>query len=344
MTGGSERRPSATNSLVPVIFDRYARKRLGSQAIANQLNAQGHRTRSGRPWSYSAVLTVLRNRVYLGEVFFRDTYHPAPHPPLVDAEIFDAAQRLMTERGEDAAKRAANSSDYLLTSVLVCAHCGKPFVGTAANGNRYRYYTCYSRQRYGTKTCNAERLPADELDEAVLNALLASYNRHDLIEEAIHAAWGRAEATRDQQQAELTTVDADIAKTEQAIDRYLLAFETGDLPQAQCGERIRNLGAKIAELRDRRTDLADALEASHPDTPSHAALAKVRARVKATLDAGPNPRPQDRHRRTRPQSPRRRPRRHTALVPAAPRLAGDKGSYASRIVGPTGFEPVTSRV
>src|SRR5680860_69570 len=107
-------------------------------------------------------------------------------------------------RENHAAKRAANSSDYLLSSVLMCAHCGKHFVGTAANGNRYRYryryryYTCYSRQRYGTNTCNAERLPADELDDAVLTALLICYERHDLIDQAIHDACGRAEATRAQ--------------------------------------------------------------------------------------------------------------------------------------------------
>lgn len=63
-------------------------------------------------------------------------------------------------------------------------------LGTAENGDRcrYRYYTCYSRQRDGTKACNAERLPADELEEAVLHALLRCYERHDLITEAVHAA------------------------------------------------------------------------------------------------------------------------------------------------------------
>src|SRR6266536_2036628 len=33
---------------------------------------------------------------------------------------------------------------------------------------RYRYYVCFSRQRYGQATCAADRLPADELDRALL--------------------------------------------------------------------------------------------------------------------------------------------------------------------------------
>ncbi len=46
--------------------------------MATGLNDAGYRTRSGRPWSHMSVLTVLRNRAYVGEVFFRDAYHPRP--------------------------------------------------------------------------------------------------------------------------------------------------------------------------------------------------------------------------------------------------------------------------
>ncbi len=48
--------------LVPVIFEAYATRRMGARAIAGWLNDGGHRTRAGRPWGHTAVLTVLRNR------------------------------------------------------------------------------------------------------------------------------------------------------------------------------------------------------------------------------------------------------------------------------------------
>jgi len=57
--------------LVARIFQLYVRQRLGTPAIATWLNDHGHRTRRGRPWSYTAVLTILRNRAYLGEVWPR---------------------------------------------------------------------------------------------------------------------------------------------------------------------------------------------------------------------------------------------------------------------------------
>jgi site-specific DNA recombinase len=94
--------------LVPMIFDLYADRRLGVRAIAAQLNAGGHRTKGGLPWSKHSVLSVLRNRVYMGEIFFRGTHHQAPHPPLVNAATFDVAQAILRERGDDVSKRASN--------------------------------------------------------------------------------------------------------------------------------------------------------------------------------------------------------------------------------------------
>ncbi len=85
-----------------------------------------------------------------------------------------------------------------MPGLVVCARCGKHFVGTSALGNRYRYryYTCFSRQRYGTKYCAAERLPAEELDAAVLDALLHTYERTDLFDKAVASARCRARSER----------------------------------------------------------------------------------------------------------------------------------------------------
>ncbi len=176
----------ATAALVPVVFDLYVTKHIGARSIAAWLNDRGHRTRAGRPFSHMAVLTILRNRAYVGEIYFRGSYHAASHPTLVDPEVFSQAQELLVARGEDYSKRASNSSDYLLSGFIVCASCGKHFVGTAAKGNkyRYRYYTCFSRQRYGVDTCKAERLPADELDDAILAALLDLYESSDIFDKA----------------------------------------------------------------------------------------------------------------------------------------------------------------
>ena len=278
----------AESPLVPVIFDLYANKRLGAHAIADWLRDAGLCTRAGKPWSFKAILTVLRNRTYLGQVHFRGIWRDASHPPLVEAGLFDAVQAILTERGEDVSKRASNSSDYLLTGLVVCGGCGRHFTGTKATGRNstYRYYTCGGRQRYGTTTCSADRLPAGALDDAVVRSLLAAYEDQDLFANAVAEAQERARLGQARHQGELSALDAELAKVEAAIDRYLRAFETKTMPETICGERVRDLGTQATALRARREALADETEDVELSAPTSQELSVLRERVAEAMAKG----------------------------------------------------------
>ncbi|MHB8578003.1 MAG: recombinase family protein, partial [Dehalococcoidia bacterium] len=128
-----------------LIFDLYARKHLGARGVASYLSRHGHRSRPGHLWSHVGVLGVLRNPVYVGKIAFRDVEYDAPHAPLIEPEVFAQAQRLLRKRGDDASTRRSNTTDFLLSGLVVCAACGRRYVGTAAHGRsaRYRYYTCF---------------------------------------------------------------------------------------------------------------------------------------------------------------------------------------------------------
>ena len=55
------------------------------------------------------------------------------------------------------------------------------------------------------------------------------YRQHDLIDRALAAGKDWAAALRRQREDELAVVETDLAKTEAAIETYLLAFEAGTL-------------------------------------------------------------------------------------------------------------------
>ena len=79
-----------------MIFDQYVNQQAGSSALAGWLNEQGYRTKNGRLWSSQSVITVLRNRAYLGEIYYRGSWYPAPHEPLIPHGLFDRAQAILT--------------------------------------------------------------------------------------------------------------------------------------------------------------------------------------------------------------------------------------------------------
>src|SRR5262249_25544120 len=162
--------------------------------------------------------TVLRNEAYLGPNELPGQGLPG-HPSAAHrrGSVPGAAGPAGRAWGE--LLEATNASDYLLGGLLTCAHCGSKFIGTPARGNRYHYHTCHRRNRYGRKGCPSERLPAEELDQAVLKAMLEASSNSDLVAEALEEARRRVPAATAQLKEQLAAVEADIRKTEDALER-----------------------------------------------------------------------------------------------------------------------------
>jgi hypothetical protein len=103
---------------------------------------------------------------------------------------------------------------------------------------------------------------------ALIEALIATYQRADLIEQAVANTRQQASTQRHDHQAELAKVTADLQATEDAIDRYLTAFEHNTLPEEECGPRVQRLRIRRDELRERQDQLRDLLAATHITAPT----------------------------------------------------------------------------
>jgi len=278
-------------AVVPVIFELCTNGQLGSRAIAMSLNARGQRTRTGRLWSHKAVLQILRNHVYAGEVRFRGLTHPATHDPLIDKDTFEACQAILDARGEDHSHRRSYATDYLLAGLVHCEHCGKRFIGTSAHGKlyRYRYYTCFSRHRYGRVACQADRLPAERLDQAVVDSLLGTLANTNLIEQALREAEAQIGQLRPRLDEELASVDARIKKTAETIERYLVAFESRTMPESVCAPRLESLDGQMRDLRMRRSEIVQASDSNPQPKIALGELQDLRDAVQAALESGSVP-------------------------------------------------------
>ena len=272
--------------VVRAIYTAYTDERIGSRAIAKRLNDNGHRTAVGGPWSGHQVIRVLSNSVYAGEINFRDITVPNAHEAIIDTDTFTVAQNIIAARGEEHSRRASNASDYLFTGKLRCPECGKSMIGTAATGRSktYRYYTCFARARYGSKECSAPRLLADQVDNAVLAALHDFYtNQTDLIAEAFAEAHKFHTSHHADRISELDTVTAEVTKTTNAIDRYFTAFENETMSEEIAAPRLEQLGTKLKQLKQRRDELADEIDAA-PAMPTEPELADILTHIDHVID------------------------------------------------------------
>jgi site-specific DNA recombinase len=212
------------------------------------------------------------------------------------ADQFDLAARILHKRSTQIGQRAANPSPYGLTGLITCPQCGRKFIGTVAHGRSrpYRYYICWSRDRYGTKAgCDIHRFNADELDQALAAALLDFYtNGADVIARAVHQAQAAYTTATASHRDQLGAIARDLKEANASIDRYLTAFEKGTLDDTDehISQRLTALRATIKQLRARKAQLELELD-QPPQAPTPGDLTKIRQRIQHVLDHGsPNER------------------------------------------------------
>ena len=261
--------------IVRRIFRFYAEGKLGTTAIARQLEAEGAPAPRKHGWSPSALQVILANPAYRGFVRWNGEVHPGLHEPLVNEETFAKALEILRRRSKDASLRRGNPSEFLLSGLVRCHHCGRAYVGTSAHGrsSRYTYYACSTRYKYGASKCNGERLPKDRLEAAVLAQLAGIYRDGELIERALAKAATLATEERPRVEEQLASTRAEVARIERKLERYFEAFETGELSAALCEERVRRHRERLEALRGQKADLARTLATQAHTPPDAAALA-----------------------------------------------------------------------
>jgi site-specific DNA recombinase len=321
-----------------LIFELYTKKRLGARGVATFLSHHGYRSRPGQLWSHVSVLNVLRSPAYVGKIAFRDVQYDAPHPALVEADVFAKAQRLLRTRGEDASTRRSNTTEFLLSGLVVCAACDRRYVGTAAHGRtaRYRYYTCFSRNRHGRQGCRSDVLRADLLDQAVLESLLATYADSEVVSAAIER-WRSGMAKQGPDSAsQVRRLEAEISGTESAVQRYYNAFENGRLPETRFAGRVDALERRLTGLRAKLEEVRDS--ANRVEAPSKKA---VRDAEEALRDAMLNGTPGQRKALLKELIVDVRVESRDSIIPTF-RLPTAAVRVTEAVVGRGGLEPPTS--
>ena len=89
-------------------------------------------------------------------------------PALVSRELFDAVQQAMRERAPAVRRPGRVGSKFLLSGLLKCGVCGRPYSGQGAKSGQFAYYICGTLFREGAGTCSARYLNATRVEDFVV--------------------------------------------------------------------------------------------------------------------------------------------------------------------------------
>jgi exonuclease VII small subunit len=108
----------------------------------------------------------------------------------------------------------------------------------------------------------------------------------ELVAAALAKAEQEAERTRLGIEQRLASISAEIARAEQALDRYYEAFEQGKLSAERCDKRLSRLQARLEDLRAQEAELAPPSPREPGHAPTPADLTAVADQLKHVLAEG----------------------------------------------------------
>lgn len=171
--------------LIRLIFHKYAVEQMGTAEIVRYLNREGYRTYHGGVWKSSAIIKILRNEKYVGDLVQKKTYTPdylthekrsnrgqVPqirienhHEPIISREVWNWAQKRLEQNNKHREGESGHSNRYVFSGKIKCALCGASFVGrvrTLRNGTKVRRWSCSTAVNEGSNGCSIGKLVRDD--------------------------------------------------------------------------------------------------------------------------------------------------------------------------------------
>ncbi len=187
------------------IFDRFIEIGSGTE-LAQELAARGIQTSRGNRIDKKYLYRLLNNRAYIGEAVHKGDSYPGEHDAIIDRTVWDKVHAILTESPRKRAARTRADTPALLKGLLYGPD-GAAFspTHTRKGGKLYRYYVSQSVLKHGAGACPVGRVPAGEIEAAVIDQLRVVFRQPEIIA----GTWKAARS----QDGEITEADARDALT-----------------------------------------------------------------------------------------------------------------------------------
>jgi hypothetical protein len=154
------------------------------------LDSEGVKPRRSKTWNLHTILTMLKNRVYIGEFKWVDKESEEEFkivlPQIISHSLFNRIQKKI---GKNTKNKGNNLRKFnnLLGDLLVCS-CGQNITGRTRSKNQQRFYGCRSRDvsflGKEVKPCNNKRtMNMDNTDSLVVNRIKEVVGNSSILKE-----------------------------------------------------------------------------------------------------------------------------------------------------------------
>ncbi|MEQ8639419.1 MAG: recombinase family protein [Alphaproteobacteria bacterium] len=187
---------AAEAATIRMIFERFVTSG-SATALARELRAEGVVTKRGKPIDKGALYKLLNNRVYIGEAVHKGKSYPGEHAAIIDRALWDKVHAILAESPRKRAAQTRAQTPALLKGLLF-GPGGAAFSPThTRKGDRlYRYYVSQAVLKRGRDACPVGRVPAGEIESAVIDQLRAVFRQPEIVVGTWRAARGHdAEVT-----------------------------------------------------------------------------------------------------------------------------------------------------
>jgi len=254
------------------LFDLYEQQR-SALATARMLNERGrttkrHRakngnTRKAKRWTKDAVLRVLRNGVYAGYMPYGDELFEGEHTGIIERERWHRVVELLNGNACGKKQQHGRNPAYLLRGLIRCGFCGEAMTPASTrkkNGKEYRYYRCTTRDKQGRKACKASPLPADAIEEFIIDRLREATADGKLARDVRNSLLGRVEERRELIVVERSRLPEKIASLSTEGTRLVETLgQARGTAHRLLQERVEEIGEQLATYERRLAEVERAL-------------------------------------------------------------------------------------
>ena len=270
----------------------------GLMEICKALNDRGV-TNRGKRWYKGGLHYLLTNEAYTGTaVWGRTSKGEKAQDPvrvegawlaLVSREMFDAVQEAMRNRAPKVQRPARVGSRFLLSGLLKCGVCGRPYSGQGAKSGQFAYYICGTLFREGAGMCSARYLNAPRVEDFVVEKIRERILTEETIVELVTLVAEEIDAMAGELSGRLDVIDAELGDVQSRLQRLYEALETSDLTLEVLSPRIFSLRHREEQLEAAREDAAGQLEQRRVELPTTEEIKEYVADFREFLQEGTFP-------------------------------------------------------